>query len=125
MFFDVGPFEIITIAVVALLIFGPDKLPKLAADAARLIREIRRMATGARQELADSLGPELNDVSLQDLNPATFVKRNLLDPIDDEVRAVKDDVGSLDGKKSKRPRTPSDSPSVTERPRPTFDADTT
>ena len=123
--FDVGPFEIITIAVVALLIFGPDKLPKLASDAARLIREIRRMATGARQELADSLGPELNDVSLQDLNPATFVKRNLLDPIDDEVRAVKDDVGSLDGKTSKRPRTPSDSPSVTERPRPTFDADTT
>ena len=118
--FGVGTFEIITIAVVALLIFGPEKLPKLAADAARLLREVRRMATGARQELKDSLGPELNDVTLEDLNPATFVKRNLLDPIDDEVSSVKDDIASLDGKASSA----GDSGSSV-RKRPKFDADTT
>lgn len=123
--FDVGPFEIITIAVVALLIFGPDKLPKLAADAARLLREVRRMATGARQELKDSLGPELNDVSLQDLNPATFVKRNLLDPIDDEVSSVKKDIGSLDGNSSRDDDGTGTSVEQAARKRPTFDADTT
>jgi sec-independent protein translocase protein TatB len=122
--FDVSPFEIITIAVVALLIFGPDKLPKLAADAARLLREVRRMATGARNELKDSLGPELNDVSLQDLNPATFVKRNLLDPIDDEVASVKKDIGSLDGNSSRDGEAAGGSTEPA-RKRPTFDADTT
>ena len=52
-----SPWELIAIAVIGLLVFGPDKLPKLAADAARLLREIRRMASGAQQDLKDSLAP--------------------------------------------------------------------
>lgn len=87
--FGMSPVELIAIAVIGLLVFGPDKLPKLAADAARLLREIRRMASGAQQDLKDSLGPELADLDLDSLNPRTFVKRNLLDPIDDEVADVR------------------------------------
>lgn len=118
--------EMIAIAVIALLIFGPDKLPKLAADAARLLREVRRMATGARQELQESLGPELGDLNLQELNPATFVKRNLLDPIDDEVKSVKEDVAGLDAKRpvddwAAEINDPPEGPAE----RPSFDADTT
>ncbi|HVQ88014.1 MAG TPA: sec-independent translocase [Actinomycetes bacterium] len=126
--FDVGPFEIITIVVVALLIFGPDKLPKLAADMARMLREVRKMASGARQELQESLGPELGDLNLQELNPATFVKRNLLDPIDEEVKDVKKSVAGLDG--GAKPRRPadnntSDADQGQAAPPPSFDADTT
>lgn len=94
--FDVSPWELIAIAVIGLLVFGPDKLPKLAADGARLLREIRRMATGAQQELRDSLGPELADLNLSDLDPRSFVKRNLLDPIDDEARDIKRSLGGTD-----------------------------
>ncbi len=122
MFFDIGPFEIITIVVVALLIFGPEKLPKLAADLARMLRELRRMATGAREELKESLGPELGDLNLQELNPATFVRRNLLDPIDEEVKEVKRGVAGLDGKPVSKPVVPDQEPV---KPRPSFDADTT
>jgi len=111
-FFDVSPWELIAIGLIGLLVFGPDRLPKLAADAARLLRELRRMATGAQRELKDSLGPELGDLDLADLNPRTFVKRHLLDPIDDEVSDVK---RSVDG-----------DPGSSGRPRPSeFDADTT
>lgn len=107
---DIGFFEIATIAVIALLIFGPERLPKLASDAARMLREVRRMATGARQDLKDSLGPELSDLNISDLDPRTFVKRNLLDPIDEEVQDVNREIGG-DGKT--RPRSPG------------FDSDTT
>jgi sec-independent protein translocase protein TatB len=86
---DVSLWEILTIGVIGLLVFGPDKLPKLAADAARLLREVRRMATGAQQDLKESLGPELADLDLESLNPRAFVKRNLLDPIDAEVDDVR------------------------------------
>ena len=107
-------WEIIAIAVLALLIFGPDKLPGLAADAVRLLREVRKMATGARQDLKDSLGPELGDLNISDLDPRSFVKRNLFDPIDDEVNDVKRAVdGTSSGDPSKGPA------------RPTFDSDTT
>lgn len=122
--FDVSPWEIMAIAVIALLVFGPDKLPKLAADAARLLREVRRMATGARRELSESLGPELNDLNLQDLNPATFVKRNLLDPIDDEVKAVQDDISGLDVRRGPADADDNESEPDRKPDRPSFDADT-
>jgi sec-independent protein translocase protein TatB len=109
--FDINVWEMVFIAVLALLIFGPDKLPSLAADAAKFLREIRRMAAGAREDLKESLGPELNDLNFSDLNPRTFVKRNLLDPLDDEVDDVRRAVNGDD---------PSKPPA-----RPGYDADTT
>ena len=111
--FDINVWEIIAIAVLALLIFGPDKLPGLASDAARLLREVRRMATGAKQDLKDSLGPELGDMNISDLDPRSFVKRNLFDPIDNEINEVKravdgQDDGPGENKGSARPRYDSD-----------------
>lgn len=112
--FGINAWEMIAIAVLALLIFGPDKLPGLAQDAARLLREVRKMASGAKADLKESLGPELGDLNLSDLDPRTFVKRNLFDPIDDEVNDVKRSVNGQDDESSER------KPS-----RPMFDSDTT
>jgi sec-independent protein translocase protein TatB len=113
--FGINAWEIMAIAVLALLIFGPDRLPGLAADAVRLLREVRKMATGAKQDLRDSLGPEMGDLSISDLDPRSFVKRNLFDPINDEVEDVRRvaEGGDADGSDGKAPS------------RPTFDSDTT
>lgn len=46
--FGVGPAELLLILVVALVFVGPERLPRLAADLARTIREIRKY-TGALQ----------------------------------------------------------------------------
>jgi sec-independent protein translocase protein TatB len=73
--FGVGPFEVAVLAIVGLIVLGPDKLPDLARDAARMIRSLRDMATGARQQLRDELGPEFADVDLRNLNPRTAVQR--------------------------------------------------
>ena len=113
--FGINAWEMIAIAVLALLIFGPDKLPGLAQDAARLLREVRKMATGAQADLRESLGPELGDLNISDLDPRSFVKRNLFDPIDEEVTDLKK---SVDGKAG--PQDQSGKPS-----RRTFDSDTT
>jgi len=106
----------VAIAVLALLIFGPEKLPDLAKDAARLLREVRKMATGAKADLKDSLGPELGDLNISDLDPRTFVRRNLFDPIEDEVTDVKRAVDGKDDESGDGERKP---------PRPKFDSDTT
>ncbi len=73
--FGVGPWEMALLAIVGLLVLGPDKLPDLARDAARMLRSLREMATGARQQLRDELGPEFADVDLRNLNPRTAVQR--------------------------------------------------
>lgn len=73
--FNIGPVEFLVLAIVALIVIGPDKLPNLARDAARMLRQLREMATGARQQLRDELGPEFADVDLRNLNPRTAVQR--------------------------------------------------
>lgn len=83
--FGIGPAEFAALAVLALLILGPDKLPKFAADAGRFIRQVRRMAASAQAEVRESLGPEFREMSLTELDPRTFVARHVLDDsLDDD-----------------------------------------
>ena len=72
--FDIGVGELLALAVVGLLIFGPEKLPKAAADAGRWIRQMREMATNARKELSDSAGVDFSGAmdsvrEFRDLHP--------------------------------------------------------
>lgn len=67
------------IGVLGLLVFGPERLPKAAADAGRLLRQARQAAAAARQELADAAGlddDELNRTlsDLKDLDPRRAVR---------------------------------------------------
>jgi sec-independent protein translocase protein TatB len=73
--FNIGPMELVVLCVVGLIVIGPDKLPGLAKDAARMLRTLRDMAQGARTQLRDELGPEFADVDLRNLNPRTALKR--------------------------------------------------
>ena len=82
--FDIGIGEIMALAVIGLLIFGLDKLPKAAADGARFLKQIRGMAAGAKQDLADSAGLDLNEAmdtmkGLADLHPKRIATNMLKD----------------------------------------------
>jgi sec-independent protein translocase protein TatB len=76
-FNDIGPLELVTIVVVAVLVFGPDKLPKVVQDVARTIRKIRDFSESAKQDIRNELGPEFKDFEFEDLNPRTFIRKQL------------------------------------------------
>jgi sec-independent protein translocase protein TatB len=107
--FDIGIGEFLGIAVIALLVLGPDKLPKFAADAAKYIRQFRRMAQTAREDVRRELGPELQGISLENLNPRSVLRKHLLDD-DADVTAIPADAQES----PPRPRLP-----------PSYDPDTT
>ncbi|WP_427889670.1 sec-independent translocase [Kribbella sp. GL6] len=86
--FGIGPLELVVIAIVAVLVFGPDRLPEFARTAGRLLRQVRQMVNNAQTDLRNELGPEYADLELQDLNPKNFVRKHLLDPIEDEIKSV-------------------------------------
>ena len=92
MFGSLGWLEIVTLLVVALLVFGPDKLPSVARDAASMLRQLRTMAKTARSQIKTELGPEFSDFDLDSLNPRTFVRKNLFedDDEDEQVRRSED-----------------------------------
>jgi sec-independent protein translocase protein TatB len=77
--FDLNITKILILGVIGLLIFGPDQLPKMAAQAGQALRELRRLADRARADLTDNLGPEFSDFDFNDLNPRHFVRKHLLD----------------------------------------------
>ncbi|HKC28095.1 MAG TPA: Sec-independent protein translocase protein TatB [Jatrophihabitans sp.] len=70
-----GAPELMVLAIVGLIVLGPERLPGLARDAARMLRSLREMATGARQQLREELGPEFADIDLANLNPRRAVQR--------------------------------------------------
>jgi sec-independent protein translocase protein TatB len=80
-FLDLSFSKLLILGVIALVVFGPDRLPGLAAQAGRMVRELRRMADGARTELQDSLGPEFSQFDIADLNPKHFVRKHLMDEL--------------------------------------------
>ncbi|HET6989340.1 MAG TPA: sec-independent translocase, partial [Kribbella sp.] len=81
--FGIGPLELVVIGIVAVLVFGPDRLPEFARTAGRLLRQVRQMVTTAQNDLRNELGPEFADLELQDLNPKNFVRKHLLEGTDD------------------------------------------
>jgi sec-independent protein translocase protein TatB len=87
-FGSLGWPEMLTLLVVALLIFGPDKLPSVAKDAAQMLRTVRNMAKDARSQIKTELGPEFSDFDLDSLNPRSFVQKNLFADDDDDDPAV-------------------------------------
>ena len=78
---DLNFTKLLVLGVLALLIFGPDRLPGMAAQAGRALRELRRMAEGAKSELQENLGPEFSNFDIADLNPRHFVRKHLVDEI--------------------------------------------
>ncbi|MCX4723965.1 sec-independent translocase [Streptomyces sp. NPDC090052] len=83
MFNDVGPLEIVTLVVLAVIVFGPDKLPKVIQDVTRTIRKIREFSESAKEDIRTELGPEFKDFEFEDLNPKTFVRKQLMDGSDE------------------------------------------
>jgi sec-independent protein translocase protein TatB len=80
--FDLSFFKIAVLAIIAIVVFGPDQLPKMAAQAGRALRDVRRLAENARADLSDHLGPEFRDFDINELNPKYFVRKHLLDEVD-------------------------------------------
>jgi sec-independent protein translocase protein TatB len=76
-FNDIGPLELVTIVVLAVLVFGPDKLPKVIQDVMRTIRKIREFSESAKQDIRSELGPEFKNFEFEDLNPRTFIRKQL------------------------------------------------
>ncbi|MFC9396691.1 sec-independent translocase [Streptomyces sp. NPDC057027] len=97
MFSDIGALELVTLVVLAVLVFGPDKLPKVIQDVSRFIRKIREFSDSAKQDIRTELGPEFKDFEFEDLNPKTFLRKQL--ESNEDLKELKELRGTFDLKK--------------------------
>jgi sec-independent protein translocase protein TatB len=82
MFENLNFWEVGVLLLLALFIFGPERLPKVIGDGARLLRNLRQMARNATNDLSREIGTE---VSLEDLHPKTFLRKHLLSEEDEAL----------------------------------------
>ncbi|KJS54001.1 sec-independent translocase [Streptomyces rubellomurinus] len=94
MFTDVGGLKLLTLAVLAIIVFGPDKLPKLIQDTMGFIRKVRSFADNAKEDIRSELGPEFKDFEFEDLHPKTFVRKQLMGDGEDPLglKGMKDTI---------------------------------
>lgn len=88
---DFNGGEIVLLLLLAIVIFGPEKLPELARKSARLLHHFRRIANDAQGRLRQELGPEFADLELRDLNPKAFVAKHLGSDAADDLKDVADE----------------------------------
>ncbi|HEX7716456.1 MAG TPA: sec-independent translocase [Marmoricola sp.] len=83
--FGVGLPEMAVILMVAIIVFGPDRLPDYARQAGRMLRQLRQFAQSAQQDLRDELGPDFADLKLTDLDPRTAIRKHILEAMEEDV----------------------------------------
>ena len=82
--FGIGLPELMVIAIIAVVVFGPERLPEYARQAGRFLRQLRNLAQSAQTQLREELGPEYADLRLTDLDPRQAIRKHILEAMDDD-----------------------------------------
>ncbi|MGX2041618.1 Sec-independent protein translocase protein TatB [Methylocaldum sp. MU1018] len=77
--FDIGFWELVLVAVVSLLVFGPERLPKVAKEVALWIRKVRAMANSVKQEID-------HEFQLQELRQSLLEEKRKLESLSTSLR---------------------------------------
>jgi sec-independent protein translocase protein TatB len=70
--------KLIFIGVLAAVIIGPARLPKYAAQLARLVRGLRSIADSAKDRIRDEMGPEFDDLDWRKMDPRQYDPRRII-----------------------------------------------
>lgn len=90
MFGGLGWPETAVLLLLGLFLFGPERLPGLAADAGKALRKLRLWIKDMSADLREELGPEVADLDLRSLDPREIVRKHLFedDPYEEPRRAT-------------------------------------
>jgi sec-independent protein translocase protein TatB len=97
--FGLSGEKLLILGVIALIVLGPERLPEYAKGLANIIKNLRRMAEGAKDKVKDELGEGFEDVDWRKLDPRQYdprriIREALTEDLDfkSEVSAVKETV---------------------------------
>lgn len=84
--------KLFIIAIIAVILLGPERLPYYASQLAKLVRGMRDLANGAKERMREEMGPDFDEVDWKKLDPRQYDPRRIIREalIDDEpVPAIK------------------------------------
>lgn len=76
--FGVNGGELVVLLVIAVLVIGPERLPRYAEQLGVLVRQGRTMLGDAKTKVTEELGPEVADVDWSQLDPRRYDPRRIV-----------------------------------------------
>jgi sec-independent protein translocase protein TatB len=76
--FGLSGEKLLILGIIAVIVLGPERLPEYAKGLANIIKNIRKMAEGAKTQIKDELGPEYEDVDWRKLDPRQYDPRRII-----------------------------------------------
>ena len=76
--FGLSGEKLLILAIIAVFVLGPERLPEYAKGLANIIKSIRKMADGAKTQIKDELGPDYEDVDWRKLDPRQYDPRRII-----------------------------------------------
>src|SRR3954462_422864 len=70
--------KLLLIAVLAVVLLGPDRLPKYAAQLGRLVKQFKAFTEGAEHRMREEMGPEFDEVDWKKLDPRQYDPRRII-----------------------------------------------
>jgi sec-independent protein translocase protein TatB len=70
--------KLFVVAIIAVMLLGPTRLPVYAQKLAQLVKTVRAMADNARDRMKDEMGEEFADVDWQKLDPRQYDPRRII-----------------------------------------------
>jgi sec-independent protein translocase protein TatB len=84
-----GP-EFILLLIIGVMVIGPQRLPEYTQKLANLVKEVRRMASGAREQIKEEVGIDIDDVDWKKYDPRQYDPRRIIKEalLDDDSKPV-------------------------------------
>ncbi len=84
-----GP-EFLLLLIIGLLVIGPSRLPEYTQKLANIVKEVRRMASGAREQIKEEVGIDIDDVDWRKYDPRQYDPRRIIKEalLDDDTKPV-------------------------------------
>lgn len=79
--FGIDAVDLVLIIILAVVMFGPEKLPEYSRKAARVFVYLRDIANNAKSTIGNELGPEYANMELRDLHPKAFIAKHLKEEV--------------------------------------------
>ena len=76
--FGIDAEKFFILLIIGALVLGPERIPGYAAQLGRLVKEVRRMAAGAQEQLREELGPGFDDLNWNKLDPRQYDPRRII-----------------------------------------------
>lgn len=73
-----GPDKLLVIALIAVVLVGPERLPRYAEGLARLIKKAGEVIRGVKDRAAEEMGPEFTETDWRKLDPRQYDPRRII-----------------------------------------------